>query len=258
VQALERQLEARARVTDRQMFDPHLARAAADCLAKWREFAGETGEARRAALTAGGALEAAAAQASGLTAIAWLSELTARYRQLGDEDGVARVERGIRERAEDAQGEMHRISVPLNITPEQVATWADTVAGENLETGLWGFAAAGLVGRNASERAVLQLAEQSPLIAHIPIIITGRDAPWRRSVRPMRIPMDGPSTTRRSCCRSEGRLLKIRLCSGPIPAEPVPQGPAHRIPVGFVRSQFDGFLRRRQGLLFPSGAIGSW
>src|SRR6185437_4953441 len=147
VQTLEGQLALRSNIADPQMFDPHKARTAADCLAQWYEFSGEKAEAHRAALTAGAAFEAAAAQASGLTAIAWLSEQAARYRQLGDEASVARVEQAIRDRASDAQGEMQRISVPIEVPREELDAWADKVAGETLETGLRGFAAAGLIHR---------------------------------------------------------------------------------------------------------------
>lgn len=68
---------------------------------------------------------------------------------------------------------MQRISVPLNVTHEELDAWADKVAGDSLEQGLLGFASVGLVGRDSSERAVLEIAAQSPLSARIPISITG-------------------------------------------------------------------------------------
>lgn len=191
VQALERQLTLRSNIAEPQVFDPHLARTAADRLGRWREFSGEKAEARRAALTAGAAFEAAAAQASGLTAIAWLSEQATRYRQLGDEESVARVEQAIRDRANDAQGEMKRISVPIEVPREELDAWADKVAGETLEAGLQGFAAAGLIRRNASERAVLDVAAQSPLSAHVSISITGRDGFTKATIGSVDDDLDG-------------------------------------------------------------------
>jgi hypothetical protein len=92
VAALERQLESRSKVDNPALFDPHVTRDAADRLARWRELAGEQSEARRAAQVAGQAFEAAAGLASGLTAITWLGDQAERYRQLGDQDAVARVE----------------------------------------------------------------------------------------------------------------------------------------------------------------------
>jgi hypothetical protein len=80
---------------DPTLFDPHVARDAADRLGRWRDLVGEQGEARRAAHVAGRAFEAAAGLASGLTAITWLGDQAARYRQLGDQEAVARVELSI-------------------------------------------------------------------------------------------------------------------------------------------------------------------
>ncbi len=204
VQALERQLALRSNIADPQVFDPHLTRTAADCLARWREFAREKAEARRAALTAGAAFEAAAANASGLTAIVWLSDQADRYRHLGDEVAVARVEQAIKDRAGDAQGEMKRISVPIEVPREELDAWADKVAGENLPAGLVGFAAAGLVGRDSSERAALDSAARSPLSAHISINITGRDGFPKATIGAVDDDLDGRTVYHAAHLMSQG------------------------------------------------------
>jgi hypothetical protein len=188
-QVLESQLALRSRIEDPQNFDPHLATTAAEALKLWREFAGQKAEADRAAHTAGEAFEAAAAQAKGLTAIAWLTDQLARYRQLGDREGVARMERAIRARAQEAQGEMKRISVPLNLKPEELEAWADHVAGENLDEALKRFAAVGVVGRDSTERAILDNA-QSAIAAHIPIVITGRDGFPKATIGSVTVDLD--------------------------------------------------------------------
>lgn len=182
VQVLEAQLALRSRIEDHQYFDPHLATTAAEELKLWRDSAGQKAEADRAAHTAGAAFEAAAGIASGLTAIAWLTEQLARYRELGDQEAVARTERAIRARAEDAQGEMKRISVPLDVTPEELEAWSDRVAGDDINAGLIGFAAVGIVGRESSERAALDIA-QSAILDHIPFVIAGRDGFTHATIR---------------------------------------------------------------------------
>jgi hypothetical protein len=191
VQVLESQLGLRSRIENPQTFDPHLARTAADALKLWRDFLGEKAEADRAAHAAGKAFEAIAAGADGLTAITWLSEQLARYRQLGDQEAVARVEQAIRERSQDAQAQMKRISVPLNLSREELDAWADRVAGENLEQALTKFASIGLVGRDATERAVLDTEAQSPVFAHIPIAITGRDGFTKATIGTVKEDLDG-------------------------------------------------------------------
>lgn len=189
VQVLESQLALRSRSGDPHSFDPHLATTAAEALKLWRDFAGQKAEADRAAHTAGEAFEAAATRAGGLTAIAWLTDQLARYRQLGDPEGVARVERAIRARAQDAQGEMKRISVPLGLKAEELEAWADRVAGENLDEALKRFGVVGIVGRNSSERAILDNA-QSSISAHIPIMITGRDGFTKATIGSVRDDLD--------------------------------------------------------------------
>jgi len=191
VAALERQLGSRSKLEDPTLFDPHVARDAADRLGRWRDLAGEQGEARRAAHVAGRAFEAAAGLASGLTAITWLGDQAARYRQLGDQESVARVERAIRERADAARGEMKRFSVPLSVTSEEVSAWADQVAGETLDEGLRNFAGAGLIGQSSSESAVLKIAELAPLSAHIPISIMGDDGFTRAVIGSVKDDLDG-------------------------------------------------------------------
>ncbi len=86
---------------------------------------------------------------------------------------------------------MKRISVPIEIPREELDAWADRVAGESLDAGLRRFAAAGLVGRDSSERTVLDLATQAPLSAHISISISGRDGFTKATYRRVDKDLDG-------------------------------------------------------------------
>jgi hypothetical protein len=172
---LERILAMRADATDAQTFDPFTAQDAADRLGRWRAKAGETAEGARAAATAGQALEYVSASASALTAIAWLSQLLKRYREAGDDSGVARVEQQIRERAPEIQGEMKTISVPLEISPEERQALADRVAGEDLVQAFSHFAAVGLIGEQSTRERLEKMVANAPLLSTIPISIVGSD-----------------------------------------------------------------------------------
>jgi Domain of unknown function (DUF4209) len=165
----------RTSVSDTKVFDPFIARDAADRLKRWREQAGEVAEARRAAQTAGAAFEQAAGGAAALTAIAWLSDQVQRYREIGDEAGAARVEQAIRQRAPEMKTEMTRISVPLEIKQEELAEWTDKVAGDNLKDGFAGFATIGLSRESRIADSVRELAEQAPLMSIIPVSVIGTD-----------------------------------------------------------------------------------
>jgi hypothetical protein len=91
---------------------------AANRLQRWRQLSDEPNEAHRAVQVAGAAFEAAADSAPGLTAVTWLGEQAIRYQQIKDRPAVARVEQAIRARAEQARGEMTRISVRSRPPPK--------------------------------------------------------------------------------------------------------------------------------------------
>jgi hypothetical protein len=86
---------------------------------------------------------------------------------------------------------MRRISVPLEVTDQELQTWADAVAGKSLEEGLRGFAIAGLIGRHASESAVLRIAEHTPLNAHVSISILGADGFTKAVIGSVKDDLDG-------------------------------------------------------------------
>lgn len=55
-----------------------------------------------------------------MLAISSLEDLIPRYQNAGLTEDAARVDRAIRERAEQARGEMKRISVPVEIPREEM------------------------------------------------------------------------------------------------------------------------------------------
>ncbi len=161
IAVLERVLASRANQSDPTRFDPHTAKDAADRLGRWLRLQGQDAEARRAAGTAGLAIEAAAEQASGLTAIALLERQATRYRRDGDKDSAARVEQTIRRRAPDAKGEFRRVSTPIAISKDQVDSWADQLAGATFEEGLGKLVGGNLIRKGQSEARVRRLAEEA-------------------------------------------------------------------------------------------------
>jgi hypothetical protein len=174
IDSLERALARHADPASPQ-FDPHNAQDAADRLRRWREQTGERNEALRAATTAGAAMEQAAKGAAALTAIAWLSEQHARYSRDGNKASAARVEQEIRRRAPEAHGEMKTVSVPFEVSREEVDAWADKVAGNSLQEGLRNFASAGLIRQKASADRMRAVAEQAPLLANISLSVMRGD-----------------------------------------------------------------------------------
>lgn len=175
VAALERALAQRANQADKQLFDPYIAQDAADRLGRWRRQLGEDADGRRAADVAGRAFEAAAEEAKGFTAIALLERQAARYRGVGDEESVARVEQAIKRRAPEAEGELKRVQVPIDISKEDLDAWAERVAGATFEDGLRGVVAGNLIRKGQAEDSVREIAKSAVLQAHITIAIMRHD-----------------------------------------------------------------------------------
>jgi hypothetical protein len=172
---LESVLAFRADQSNPSLFDPYIAQDAADRLGQWQSLQGHEAEARRAAGTAGGAIEQAADLASGLTAIAMLERQAIRYRRLGDNESAARVEHAIRRRASQAKGELRRVSTPIEIPKEQLDSWAEWATGTTFEEGLARVVGANLIRKGQTEALVARLAETAPALAHIPISIMRED-----------------------------------------------------------------------------------
>jgi hypothetical protein len=175
ITGLERMLTLRADQANPALFDPHIAQDAADRVGRWHRQRGDEAEARRAVDTAGRAMEAAAEKASGLTALALLERQAVRYRQIGDKASAARVEQTIRRRAPEAKGELRRVETRIEISKEELDTWADQVAGVTFEEGVRRLVAANLNGKEQSEARVRQIADQAVLLSHIPIAIMRDD-----------------------------------------------------------------------------------
>jgi hypothetical protein len=175
VAALERVLALRADASDPKRFDPHSAQDAADRLGRWRQLVGENADALRAAETAGLAMETAAKGVPSLSAITILEGQATRYRLAGDEAAATRVEQEIRRRAPEAKGELKRLETRYEIPDGELKAWADQVAGDTFEEGIPRLVGANLISKQRCEAAVLEIAESSPLQAHIPIQIMRDD-----------------------------------------------------------------------------------
>jgi uncharacterized protein DUF4209 len=191
IAALERVLALRANASDPQTFDPHCAQDAADRLGRWRGLLGEEAEARRAANAAGLAMETAAEHVPALSGIAILERQAARYRDAGDERAAARVEETIRRLAPEAKEGLRRFETKFEIPPDELAAWADSVAGATFEEGLLRLVGANLISKERSEAAVLKLAETEPLQAHIPIQIMRDDGFSSAVIGPLEQDLDG-------------------------------------------------------------------
>ncbi len=171
--SLEAALSRHSNIEDKEHFDPHAAMSAADHLI--RRLGNAPEEIRRVTKRAAGAFEHIAKEASGILAISWLEDLIPRYRNAGLTEDAARVERAIRERAEQARGEIKRISVPVEIPREEMDKWANAVIGSSLQEALGRIAFHCMAREENARKMVQEMAEKAPLSSMMTATVMGAD-----------------------------------------------------------------------------------
>lgn len=157
----------------KETFDPHAAGAAADRIVE--RLGNNKSEVQSIIKQAGIAFEKAAETARGLVATSWLEDLVPRYRKVGLEADAVRVERAVKARSAEAKSEMKRISVPIDISQEELNTYADKVAGSSMEQGLSGVVIAALAREDNIRKMVEEASTMAPLMSRIAVTIINDD-----------------------------------------------------------------------------------
>lgn len=191
IAVLEKALARYSDISNREVFDPHMAMDAADRLMRCRRETNEPEEAKRALKTAAVAFEEAAKGAQALVATSWLEDLIPRYRNAGMAEDAARVEQTIRNRAKEAQGEMKRIEVPLKITKKELDDWAERVSGATLEEAVPRIAITCLIKEDSTRESIKNITKNAPLTAMMPIEVMGSDGFTKATIGSIEDDLDG-------------------------------------------------------------------
>jgi len=173
IESLRRVLIRTSDIAMPQTFDPHDAQRAAESLQKY--VGNDQAEKQKLVKSGGNAIEQAAKEANGLTAQAMLEPLIATYRNAGLFDDAARIERIIRERAPEANGDFKTISVPLNMTTEERDRWGDVMIGSSLQEGLGRIAYQLMLKEGSTQSSLKDMLESAPLVATMSVAIRGED-----------------------------------------------------------------------------------
>ncbi len=191
IATLENALVRTSGISNPEVFDPHWAMGAADRLTRRFNLTNESEKARHALKVAAAAFEEAAKGANALVALSWLEDLIPRYRNAGMLEDAARVEQTIRSRANEAQGEMKRVEVPVNIPKEELEGWADRVAGSTIDEAISNIATACLIRENSTRESIENILKNAPLVATIPSSIMGEDGFTKAKVGSINDDLDG-------------------------------------------------------------------
>ncbi|WP_266158612.1 DUF4209 domain-containing protein [Dyella silvatica] len=137
------------------------------------------------------AFEHVAEKATAMLANSWLEDLIPRYRNVSLMDDVVRIEQLIRSRSEELKNEMVEVSLPFEVTPDEMAEWADHVAGDSRQEGLQRLAIKCLQRPDQLAQEVLQLKVDAPLNAMIPMAIVTADGFTDATIRSVDNDLEG-------------------------------------------------------------------
>lgn len=164
-----------ADMTDPQRFDPHQALEAADRIARLARKSGKPELGVAALKKAGAAFEAFANQTNAMTAIAWLEDLSVRYRKEDLGADSSRVDAAITARAEEAKASMKTASAPITIPMDELEKWLDSLTEGSAKLAL-GRIAMHLVSKVDFLRGIVESnAANAPLYSRISITIMDDD-----------------------------------------------------------------------------------
>ena len=170
---VEAALAIHSDIGEPQQFDPHQSLEAADRLGRWRSKMGKPELGIAALKTAGAAFEAIAVKANALTAIAWLEDMSVRYRGAKLMADAARVDATIMARGDEAKQTMQRHEVQFEIPAGELEKWLDELTADSSELSLARIAVNLMTSEDAHRKLVEEAAANSPIQAHIPISIMG-------------------------------------------------------------------------------------
>ena len=172
---LEDALTTSSDLNDPAHFNPHEALNAADLLHRWYQRLKRPNLGVAAIKKAGTAFEDLATKTNALTAIAWLEDLSFRYKNTNQMEDVARVNAMIKARAVEAEGEMARDELKIEISKEEMDQWLNELFTQSLEVSLARIAVHLMHTPDKIKEIIENSANSAPLQAQLPIAIMGND-----------------------------------------------------------------------------------
>ena len=169
---LEESLDACADIADPQRFDPHQALQAADRIARWGAKVRKPELGIAALRKAGGAFETFSTQANAMTAIAWLEDLSARYRDNNLAEDASRVDAAILARGDEAHKSMKLVSTTIKVTAEEMEGWLDALTAGSPKLAVGRIAFHLISKPEELRREIEEMAANAPLHAMISITLT--------------------------------------------------------------------------------------
>jgi hypothetical protein len=148
-------------------FDPFGAEAAAERLARHYEHIGSKADVQRVTKLYGESFQHLAGQANSIVAVPWLQPVAERYRQVGLRDEAEKLELTIEEKGKGVEGELKRIEVKLDITPEQIEQLAIHLTEGDLKMSLARIGDYFIPDVDKSRTFLKEMRDRAPLLSMI-------------------------------------------------------------------------------------------
>lgn len=188
---LEEALTIHSDITDEKLFNPHQSQTAADCLERWYKKLGQHELGIKSIKKAGLAFEAIAQKTNALTAIAWLQDLSARYRQVRLMEDASRVDAAIKARGKEAEGMMSKHEIKIEISQAEMDKWLDGLLKTSLALSLGRIAVALMTSEERLRKMVEDSAANAPLQSDIAMSILGEYGFTRATIGSVKDDMQG-------------------------------------------------------------------
>jgi hypothetical protein len=177
IESLEGLLSRYSNFKNNEEFNPHHAKEAGERLSKYYRDQKQPDEVKRVTRAWCGAFESISRQAVGMLAVDWLLEVQEAYEAAGLHDDVVRVQLATEEKSKSVQSEMKKITVPLELTLEEVEQFCSELALGSADDSLKRIALAFIPSSERARSTIEQIKKDSVLYSLIPIQIYSNGQP---------------------------------------------------------------------------------
>jgi hypothetical protein len=171
INGLEHVLKIASDRAQQELFDPWTAQGAAERLERHYRKIQKLDEVRRVAEIAGLSFEQAANDAEPLLAVAWLQTVYEKYRDLGMQVAASRAHRALEEKSKAAPAGMKRVEVPIDIDPDELKQYIETLTDGGVTKALLKVAARFIPKANDVRDFNERMKDVAPLSSRISIRI---------------------------------------------------------------------------------------
>lgn len=150
-------------------FNPHDLEGVANRLIRYYQRLRKSDEAQRLHASVAKAFEYVAGMADPMLASSFLQTAVNAYRNAGMSDDSKRLRRLMEERIEQSRESMGIVETQTAVSKEDIEKFCASIVDDNIPSSFVRIAAEFLISKSDCERQIREIAEEAPLMAHMPM-----------------------------------------------------------------------------------------